>query len=97
VGAIFGAQVSGIEMSWGTQAVMLLTLMVTSKGIAGVPRATLAILLGTAAQFHLSTAAVLMLVGADALIDMGRSAMNVIGNCLASAVMGRWEGSEAGV
>jgi proton glutamate symport protein len=93
VAAIFGAQISGLEMPFTTQAVMLLTLMVTSKGIAGVPRATLAILLGTAASFHLSTAAVMMIVGADALIDMGRTALNVIGNCLASAVINRWEQS----
>jgi proton glutamate symport protein len=94
VAAIFAAQVSGIPMSFGTQAVMLLTLMLTSKGIAGVPRATLAILLGTAASFHLSTASVMMIVGVDALIDMGRTALNVTGNCLASAVMDRWEGAE---
>lgn len=91
VAAIFAAQASGVHMSLGRQAVMLLTLMVTSKGLAGVPRAVLAILLGTAASFHLSTAPILMILGIDALIDMGRTAMNVAGNCLASAVVHRWE------
>ena len=92
VAAIFAAQVSGIHLTLGEQAVMLLTLMVTSKGIAGVPRAVLAILLGTAAQFHLSTAAILMILGIDALIDMGRTAVNVAGNCLAAAVVNVWDG-----
>ena len=72
---------------------MVVTLMITSKGIAGVPRAVLAILLATAASFQLSTAAVMMILGVDALIDMGRTALNVIGNCLASAVIDRWERS----
>jgi proton glutamate symport protein len=97
VAAIFAAQVSGIHMSFSTQAVMLLTLMVTSKGIAGVPRAVLAILLGTAASFHLSTAAIMMILGIDALIDMGRTALNVIGNCLASAVINRWEAGKQAI
>jgi len=92
IAAIFAAQASGIHLGLGGEAVMLLTLMVTSKGIAGVPRAVLAILLALAASFHLSTAAVMMILGVDALIDMGRTGMNVMGNCLASAVMGRWEG-----
>jgi len=65
--------------------------MVTSKGIAGVPRAVLAILLATAASFHLATAAVMMILGVDALIDMGRTGLNVFGNCLASAVVNQWE------
>src|ERR1022692_1803173 len=72
IAAIFAAQASGIHLSLGEEAVMLATLMVTSKGIAGVPRAVLAILLATAASFHLSTAAVMMILGVDALIDMGR-------------------------
>ena len=91
IAAIFAAQASGIHLSLGGEAVMLLTLMVTSKGIAGVPRAVLAILLGTAASFHLSTAAVMMILGVDALIDMGRTGTNVAGNCLAAAVVQRWE------
>ena len=70
---------------------MLATLMVTSKGIAGIPRAVLAILLATAAQFHLSTAAVMMILGVDALIDMGRTGLNVAGNCMAAVVVSEWE------
>lgn len=75
---------------------MLLTLMLTSKGLAGVPRASLVILLATAAQFHLPTAPILMILGVDALIDMGRTALNVTGNCLAAAVVGKWEGKREG-
>jgi len=95
IAAIFAAQASGIHLSLGGEAVMVVTLMVTSKGIAGVPRAVLAILLATAASFHLSTAAVMMILGVDALIDMGRTGLNVIGNCLASAVIDRWENGVA--
>jgi proton glutamate symport protein len=94
IAAIFAAQASGIHLSFGGQAAMLLTLMVTSKGIAGVPRAVLAILLALAASFNLSPAAVMMILGVDALIDMGRTGLNVAGNCLASAVVGRWEGRD---
>jgi proton glutamate symport protein len=91
IASIFAAQVAGIHLTFWQQAVMLLTLMLTSKGIAGVPRATLMILLATAASFHLPSAPILMILGVDALIDMGRTALNVIGNCLAAAVVGRWE------
>jgi proton glutamate symport protein len=91
IAAIFAAQVSGNALSFGAQAAMLATLMVTSKGIAGVPRAVLTILLSAAASFHLSTAAVMMILGVDAVMDMGRTALNVAGNCLASAVVARWE------
>jgi proton glutamate symport protein len=91
--AIFAAQVAGIHLSLWQQVVMLLTLMLTSKGIAGVPRATLVILLATAATFHLPTAPILMILGVDALIDMGRTALNVSGNCLAAAVVAKWEGA----
>jgi proton glutamate symport protein len=91
IAAVFAAQASGIHLTLGEETVMLLTLMVTSKGIAGVPRAVLAILLATAASFHLSTAAVMMILGVDALIDMGRTGLNVVGNCLASAVISQVE------
>jgi len=74
------------------QIVLLATLMLTSKGIAGVPRAVLVILMAVASQFQIPAAAVLMLLGIDTLMDMGRTAMNVIGNCLAAAVVARWEG-----
>jgi len=93
VASLFAAQAAGIHLSMGQQAVMLLTLMLTSKGLAGVPRASLVILLATASQFHLPAAPILMILGVDALIDMGRTALNVMGNCLASAVVGKWEGA----
>jgi proton glutamate symport protein len=91
IAAIFAAQASGIHLSFGQQVAMIATLAVTSKGVAGVPRAILAILLATAASFHLATPAIMMILGIDALIDMGRTALNVVGNCLASAVIDRWE------
>jgi proton glutamate symport protein len=92
IASIFAAQVAGMHLTVGQQAVMLLTLMLTSKGIAGVPRATLMILMATAASFHLPSAPIMMILGVDALIDMGRTALNVTGNCLAAAVVGKWEG-----
>jgi len=91
IAALFAAQVAGMHMSFWEQAVMVLTLMLTSKGIAGVPRATIVILMGTAASFHLPSAPILMILGVDALIDMGRTVVNVVGNCLAAAVVGQWE------
>jgi len=91
IASIFAAQVAGIPLTLWQQAVMVLTLMLTSKGIAGVPRATLMILLATAGQFHLPSAPILMILGVDALIDMGRTVLNVTGNCLAAAVVGKWE------
>lgn len=90
--AIFAAQASGIHLTVGEQLVMLATLMLTSKGVAGVPRATLVVLMGSAAQLHIPTAAILVLLGVDTLMDMGRSAMNVVGNGMAAAVVARWEG-----
>jgi proton glutamate symport protein len=90
--AIFAAQAAGIHLSIGEQLIMLATLMLTSKGVAGVPRATLVVLMGSAAQLHIPTAAILVLLGVDTLMDMGRSAMNVIGNGMAAAVVARWEG-----
>jgi len=96
--AIFAAQAAGMHLSAGEQLVMLATLLLTSKGVAGVPRAVLVILMGTASSFHIPVAAVLMLLGVDTLIDMGRASMNVVGNCMASAVVAQWEdelGAEA--
>ena len=93
IASIFAAQVAGIHLTIGQQAVMVFTLMLTSKGIAGVPRATLMILLATASQFHLPSAPILMILGVDALIDMGRTVLNVTGNCVAAAVVAKWEGS----
>lgn len=90
--AIFAAQAAGIHLSVAEQLVMLFTLMLTSKGVAGVPRATLVVLMGSAAQLHIPTAAILVLLGVDTLMDMGRSGMNVVGNGMAAAVVARWEG-----
>src|SRR5580692_5617514 len=89
--AIFAAQAAGIHLSVGEQLVMLATLMLTSKGVAGVPRATLVVLMASAASLHIPTAAILVLLGVDTVMDMGRSAMNVIGNGMAAAVVARWE------
>jgi proton glutamate symport protein len=90
--ALFAAQAAGLHMSVGQQIFLLATLMLTSKGIAGVPRATLVTLLAVAGSFHIPASAVLMLLGVDTLMDMGRTGMNVIGNCMAAAVVAQWEG-----
>lgn len=90
--ALFAAQAAGIHLSLGAQFIMVATLMLTSKGVAGVPRASLVVLMASAAALHLPAAAVLIILGVDTLMDMGRTAMNVIGNCLAAAVVASWEG-----
>jgi proton glutamate symport protein len=90
--ALFAAQAAGLHLNVGQQIVLLATLALTSKGIAGVPRAVLVILMAVASSFQIPASAVLMLLGIDTLMDMGRTAMNVIGNCLAAAVVARWEG-----
>ena len=90
--SIFVAQAAGIHMSWAQQLFMVFTLMVTSKGVAGVPRAVLVVLLATAATFQLPTEPIYVILGIDALMDMARTAVNVTGNCLACAVIARWEG-----
>ena len=90
--AVFAAQVAGIPFSIGQQVVMLATLLLASKGVAGVPRAALVILLATANSLHIPTAPILMILGVDTLMDMGRTSMYVIGNCMASAVVAQWEG-----
>jgi proton glutamate symport protein len=92
VASVFAAQAAGVEMSTGEQLVMMLTLMVTSKGVAAVPRASLVILAGTLTQFRLPLEAVAVIFGVDTLMDMARTTVNLIGNCLASCVMARWEG-----
>jgi proton glutamate symport protein len=88
---VFVAQVSGIELSIDKQLLIVFTLMLTSKGVAGVPRASLVILLGTAASFGLPTWPIYIILGIDELMDMARTSVNVIGNCLATAVIARWE------
>ncbi|HKM79441.1 MAG TPA: cation:dicarboxylase symporter family transporter [Candidatus Acidoferrum sp.] len=90
--SIFVAQAASISMSWTQQLFMVFALMLTSKGVAGVPRAVLVVLLATAATFHLPTEPIFIILGVDALIDMARTSVNVTGNCLASAVIARWEG-----
>lgn len=89
---VFIAQAYGIELSWGQQATMLLILMVTSKGMAGVPRASLVVIAATLAQFNIPEAGLLLLLGVDHFLDMGRSATNVVGNSVATAVVSKWEG-----
>jgi len=93
--SIFVAQAAGIEMTIGQQLVMLLTLMLSSKGVAGVPRSALVILLGTVSQFNLPVEPVLVILGIDAVLDMLRTSLNVLGNCLATVVIARWEGEYA--
>ncbi len=89
--SIFVAQAAGIELSIGQQIIMMLTLMLTTKGVAGVPRASLVILAGTCASFNLPLEGVAIILGIDELMDMGRTMINVVGNCLASVVIARWE------
>ncbi|HEY7392301.1 MAG TPA: cation:dicarboxylase symporter family transporter [Bryobacteraceae bacterium] len=90
--SLFVAQAAGIHLSLGEQLVMMLTLMLTSKGVAGVPRAALVILAGTISTFRLPVEGVSILLGVDAVLDMARTSVNVLGNCVASAVVARWEG-----
>jgi proton glutamate symport protein len=92
--SLFVAQAAGIHLSLGTQITMMLTLMLTSKGVAAVPRASLVILAGTLATFNLPVEGVALLLGVDALMDMARTSVNLLGNCLATAVVARWEGVE---
>src|SRR6516162_9653187 len=80
-----------MHLSWPEQLLMVFTLMLTSKGVAGVPRAVLVVLLATASTFRLPTEPIFVILGVDALIDMARTSVNVTGNCLASAVVARWE------
>jgi len=98
VASIFAAQAAGVELSLGQQLVMMLTLMLTSKGVAAVPRASLVILSGTLASFNLPIEAVALILGVDSIMDMARTTVNLVGNCLATVVMARWEGEyqEAG-
>jgi len=92
VASIFVAQAAGIELTFGTQILMMLTLMLTSKGVAAVPRASLVILAGTLTQFGLPLEGIAVILGVDAFMDMARTSVNLLGNCLASVVMARWEG-----
>lgn len=91
--SVFVAQAAGVHLSWWQQFTMVFTLMLTSKGVAGVPRAALVILLGTLNSFNLPAEGVLVILGVDELMDMARTAVNVIGNCMATVVVARWEGA----
>jgi proton glutamate symport protein len=90
--SIFVAQAAGVQMPLGTQITMMLTLMLTSKGVAAVPRASLVILAGTLGTFHLPLEGISLILGVDALMDMCRTSVNLLGNCVATAVVARWEG-----
>ena len=92
VASVFVAQAANVEMTLGTQILMMLTLMLTSKGVAAVPRASLVILSGALASFGLPLEGVAVILGVDAVMDMARTSVNLLGNCLASVVMARWEG-----
>jgi proton glutamate symport protein len=90
--AIFVAQAAGMPLTFGQQLLIVFTLMLTSKGVAGVPRASLVILLGTAASFGMPVWPIFIILGIDELMDMARTSVNVIGNCLATVVIAKWEG-----
>src|SRR5437660_5587257 len=89
--SIFVAQAAGVHLSFAQQIIMMLTLMLAANGVAGVPRASLVILLGTLASFHLPPEGVIVILGVDELMDMARTAVNVTGNCLATVAIARWE------
>lgn len=89
---VFIAQAYGIDMTTGQQITMLLILLVTSKGMAGIPRASLVVIAGMLAHFNIPVAGLLLLLGIDQILDMGRSATNVVGNAVATAVISKWEG-----
>lgn len=90
--SVFVAQAAGVNLSIEQQVLMMLTLMLTSKGVAAVPRASLVILAGTLASFNLPLAGIALILGVDTIMDMARTSVNVLGNCLASCVLARWEG-----
>jgi hypothetical protein len=90
---LFIAQAYGITLGWGEQITMLLLLLLTSKGMAGVPRASLVMIAGTLSTFNIPEAGLLLIMGVDQFLDMGRSATNVVGNSVAAAVVAKWEGA----
>jgi proton glutamate symport protein len=92
IAVIFTAQAAGIHMSLGRQLTVVGVLMLTSKGVAGVARSVLVVILATASIFALPVEPILVILGVDAIMDMGRTVVNVVGNCLASAVVAQWEG-----
>ena len=92
VASVFVAQAAKVELTMGQQVTMLITLMLTSKGMAGIPRASQVILAGTLVTFGLPLEGVALIIGVDELMDMARTTVNLLGNCIATAVMARWEG-----
>src|SRR5881397_647863 len=90
--SVFVAQLAGVHLTFGQQLVMMLMLMLTSKGVAGVPRAALVVLTATLTEFGLPLEGAAILLGVDQILDMGRTAVNVMGNCISTAVVARWEG-----
>jgi proton glutamate symport protein len=96
IAAVFIAQAAGIELPVGTQLAMLLTLMLTTKGVAAVPRASIVVLSATLTGFHLPLEGLALIMAVDEFMDMARTAVNLLGNCLATAVVARWEGVELG-
>lgn len=95
VASLFVAQAAGVHLSLGQQLFMMLTLLITSKGIAAVPRASLVVLSGTLTAFGLPLEGIAVILGVDEVMDMARTTVNLVGNCLATAVVGRWEGELA--
>src|SRR5262249_46459678 len=95
VASLFVAQAAGVHLSIGQQLFMMLTLLITSKGIAAVPRASLVVLAGTLPKFGLPLEGIAVILGVDEVMDMARTAVNLVGNCLATAVVARWEGELA--
>lgn len=91
LGALFATQIVGIHLSFEQQFMIILALMLTSKGIAGVPRVSLIVLAGTLASFNIPLIGVAILLGIDQILDMGRTTVNLIGNCVATVVIARWE------
>jgi proton glutamate symport protein len=92
VASVFVAQAAGIELSWGTQLTMMATLMLTTKGVAAVPRASLVVLSGTLTAFGLPLEGIALILGVDEFMDMARTSVNLFGNCVATAVVSKWEG-----
>ena len=92
IASVFVAYAAGIQLSLSQQLMMMLTLVLTSKGMAGIPRASQVVLTGTLVTFGLPLEGVILIIGIDELLDMARTTVNLVGNCLATAVMARWEG-----
>ena len=92
IASVFVAQAAGIHLSLGQQLMIMLTLMLTSKGMAGIPRASQVVLAGTLVTFGLPLEGIILIIGIDELMDMARTTVNLVGNCLGSAAIARWEG-----